>query len=41
MRIEERERPAARIPFVIYPLALGTFVLGATALVGTGQLPGI
>jgi DHA1 family inner membrane transport protein len=38
-----RERPqaAARLPFVIYVLALGTFLMGTTEFVVAGLLPAI
>jgi predicted MFS family arabinose efflux permease len=41
VRVEARKRPAARLPFVIYVLALGTFLMGTTEFVVAGLLPEI
>ncbi|MGW0202430.1 MFS transporter [Nonomuraea sp. NPDC003201] len=41
VRVEERGRPPARLPFVIYVLALGTFLMGTTEFVVAGLLPEI
>ncbi|MBZ4019483.1 MFS transporter [Streptomyces purpurogeneiscleroticus] len=38
VRIEESERPATRLPFVIHVLALGTFLMGTTEFVVAGLL---
>jgi predicted MFS family arabinose efflux permease len=40
-RVEDRERPPTRLPFVIYALALGTFLMGTTEFVVAGLLPEI
>src|SRR4051794_8599739 len=40
-RVEERERPSTRLPFVVYALALGTFLMGTTEFVVAGLLPEI
>src|SRR4051794_41785168 len=41
VRLEARERPSARLPLVIYVLALGTFLMGTTEFVVAGLLPEI
>ncbi|MFI6436306.1 MFS transporter [Streptomyces sp. NPDC050759] len=41
VRVGDRERPATRLPLVVYVLALGTFLMGTTELVVTGLLPEI
>ncbi|MFI1727444.1 MFS transporter [Streptomyces sp. NPDC020489] len=41
VRTEDRERPPARLPTVIYVLALGTFLMGTTEFVVAGLLPEI
>jgi predicted MFS family arabinose efflux permease len=41
VRVEDRERPSTRLPFVIYVLALGTFLMGTTEFVVAGLLPAI
>jgi predicted MFS family arabinose efflux permease len=40
-RAEERARPAASLPLVVYVLALGTFLMGTTEFVVAGLLPEI
>jgi predicted MFS family arabinose efflux permease len=40
-RIQARELAPARLPFVIYVLALGTFLMGTTEFVVAGLLPAI
>src|SRR3954452_16498795 len=41
VHFEHHTRPAARLPFVIYVLALGTFLMGTTEFVVAGLLPEI
>ncbi|GEC09201.1 MFS transporter [Streptomyces spinoverrucosus] len=41
VRVEELARPPARLPVVIYVLALGTFLMGTTEFVVAGLLPEI
>ncbi|MBE1582973.1 MFS transporter [Nonomuraea angiospora] len=41
VRAEEHDRPPARLPSVIYVLALGTFLMGTTEFVVAGLLPQI
>lgn len=41
VRVEERARSSARLPFVIHVLALGTFLMGTTEFVVAGLLPEI
>src|SRR3954451_14657211 len=38
---EAHERPAARLPLVVYVLALGTFLMGTTEFMAAGVLPEI
>jgi hypothetical protein len=40
-RAETHERPAARLPLVVYVLALGTFLMGTTEFMAAGLLPEI
>ncbi|MEU4464110.1 MFS transporter [Streptomyces sp. NPDC024017] len=40
-RTGDRERPPARLPLVVYVLALGTFLMGTTEFVVAGLLPEI
>ncbi|QUC58748.1 MFS transporter [Streptomyces sp. A2-16] len=39
--VGDRERPPARLPLVVYVLALGTFLMGTTEFVVAGLLPEI
>ncbi|MFE3033067.1 MFS transporter [Streptomyces canus] len=39
VRADARERPTARLPLVVYVLALGTFLMGTTEFVVAGLLP--
>jgi hypothetical protein len=39
VRVEDRERPPARLPPVVHVLALGTFLMGTTEFVVAGLLP--
>lgn len=39
LRVEGRERSPARLPLVVYALALGTFLMGTTEFVVAGLLP--
>lgn len=39
--VEDRARPAVRLPSVVYVLALGTFLMGTTEFVVAGLLPEI
>ncbi|MFD9320401.1 MFS transporter [Streptomyces sp. NPDC060053] len=41
VRVENRERPPTRLPFVVHVLALGTFLMGTTEFVVAGLLPEI
>ncbi|MFD7937031.1 hypothetical protein ACFV4T_21310 [Streptomyces sp. NPDC059755] len=41
VHIGARERPPARLPLVVYVLALGTFLMGTTEFVVAGLLPEI
>src|SRR4051812_11485523 len=40
-RVDDQARPAARLPFVVYVLAFGTFLMGTTEFVVAGLLPAI
>src|SRR4051794_16849040 len=40
-RVDGRKRPPARLPLVVYVLALGTFLMGTTEFVVAGLLPEI